>query len=131
MIRNLPIKAHGIIIYHSKMSNIIVQGGGYWMAFTTKVVGVTVPERQEMIRLISGIKPDKLKVKLKHQKDNQYDSNCVNVIINEYHIGNLNTELASQIAQELDRGVGIKVNVSRISCFENTFGILLRIEDVD
>ena len=67
----------------------------------TKVAGVSFGNRQEIIKqLKSG---DKLKIE--HDKDNPFDSNCQNVVTEAGDlIGNLKRELAADVVNGLNGG---------------------------
>ncbi len=87
------------------------------MKINTKIVGVTYNNdngvnRQEIIK---GITID-TKIFLQFDKNNQYDKNAIQVILeNGFQLGYLNKEIAKQISEENQSLDNIKVGISGIT----------------
>lgn len=98
------------------------------MGFNTKVVGVTVDGRQELI----GSMDISDKIYLKREKDNQYDNNAIAVYVikdknkhleNEYSertglsnkIGYLSREVSESLAPKMDNGQEYDVHITALT----------------
>lgn len=80
--------------------------------FNTKVVGVSFENRQELLENLQV----GTRVELLRQKDNEYDSNAIAVVLeNQDQIGYLNKHLAARIAPIIDGGQEYNAEISAIT----------------
>lgn len=79
--------------------------------FFTKAVGVTFHNRQEVIKKIS----DGESVYLIREADNSHDPNAIGIYYNTEQIGYLNSRLARNLAQAMDRGVKYDSYVTQVT----------------
>lgn len=78
----------------------------------SKVVGVTVGDRQELIRKYCY--PNK-ELTLKREPYNEYDKNAISVYVNSNQLGYIKKELAQDLAPRMDRGEEFKVSISNVT----------------
>lgn len=95
-------------------------------SINTKIVGVTVDNRQKYIK--SCHKNQKLD--LVREPQNEYDKNAIAVYCNENKVGYLKKELAFEIANKIDNGANLECRVVGVSGGgDYNYGLNVRIND--
>ena len=93
----------------------------------TRVVGVTVGNRQEALRRLARYGRDQIRVALVHEAGNQVDGNAVAVIVEVagsrgYKMGYIAREAAAILARALDK-VGGKISATVEEITGGTIGL--------
>lgn len=84
-----------------------------WRTISTKVVGVTFDNRQELIARLTI----DTKIKLVRDPENPYDSNAIKVVTGTTceQIGFIKRELAAELALLMDKGYDAKASISALT----------------
>ena len=79
--------------------------------FFTKVAGVSIGNRQEIIsKIVNGTE-----LCIVREKDNSYDPNAVGIYWGQYQIGYIPRDVAAKIAPQIDGGQKFRIKVSQIT----------------
>ena len=103
---------------------------------TLKAAGVTYNNNQGKLQYLAQFKPSDLKVVLRRDRENEFDTNAVKIIVQipskgiQAQIGFLPATAAAQISKVMDKGLQFRASVKQImgGYDGRNYGLLLSIE---
>lgn len=106
------------------------------LTMTIRAVGVTFGNRQERLKFLQQFRPDALTVTLEREKNNEQDSNAIQIVVHikpicrRTVIGYVPKGLSRELAKVMDMGVQVKASLMQIIggySYKETLGALINI----